>query len=55
MEWYVQWTQAFSAFSSRNDYPTAIELFKQLDEHPVCRNNLVGNLLVLLSKIFQSW
>jgi hypothetical protein len=42
MDWYVQWTQAYSAFANRNDYASAISQLKQLEENPVCKNNLVS-------------
>ena len=42
MEWYVQWIQAFAAFASRTEYPSAIAQLKQLDAHPICKNNLVN-------------
>jgi hypothetical protein len=44
MDWFVLWTQAYSAFSARNDYPAAIAQLKLLEDHPVCRNNLVRAL-----------
>ena len=42
MEWYSTWTQAYSAFATRNDYASAIAQLKQLEENPVCKNNLVS-------------
>ena len=50
MEWYVQWIQAYSAFANRNDYAAAISQLKQLEENPVCKNNLVSVLKMLFLK-----
>lgn len=46
MEWYIQWIQAFAAFASRTEYPSAIAQLKQLDAHPICKNNLVSPSLL---------
>ena len=57
MEWYVQWIQAFAAFASRTEYPSAIAQLKQLDAHPICKNNLVNiffQLRTLVRRLIHS-